>query len=444
MATKFYFHAANSSVAGTLPSTEQSSLTIGQSFDAQTVNRSMSTTIGTTQATLSRTPVIGATNYYVTKFISPKIYQTSIAANTWTYGFTASETATTQNFPVSGNNQSVRVNCYVWRPSDGTKVGTILDGTTASTVDEGSANSQTYHIVTFSGSQVTGVQDGDVIVFEVWFIVNSTVSTGTITFYYDGTTEGTENGTTTSAASNISTPEDINFLQRVTSDFITKYDISGRVTSDIIAKYDILGRVTSDFISKYNILERVESDFISKYTIYERVTSDLIAKYNITERIISDFISKYDIYQRIHSDFITKYNILERVVADFIAKYDILSSLTRVTSDLIVKYDITGRVTSDLTTKYDILSRVISDFIVKYNILGRVHSDFTTVYDILTDILTRVESDLTIKYNIVERVHSDLTTKYHIFGGLNRRLDDAFTAFPTLTKKIKGITKWRN
>ena len=201
MATKFYFHAAASGVGGTLPSTEQSSLTSTIDVDAQTVNRSMNTTIGTAQQTVSRVGNMATSsrNYYFTKFVSPPIYQTSIAANTWTYAFSASESTVQANFPVPGSSQPVRVNCYVWRPSDGTKVGTILDGNTASDVSEGGTGEEVYHITTFTGSSVAGVQNGDVIILEVWFVFASTVTSSlTIGFHYDGTTEYANDTTSTS------------------------------------------------------------------------------------------------------------------------------------------------------------------------------------------------------------------------------------------------------
>ena len=187
MATRLYFHAANSGVSGTLPSTEQSSLTLSKQADAVTVNRSMDTTIGTSETSLSIAQ--GTGTYYYTKFVSPLIYQTSIAANTWLYRFGAQSQDTGNNFPVSGNNAAVRVTAYVWKPSNGTKYADIIDSTSAATVDEGAASFKLWKITTFAGSQVTGLTSGDaVIVFEVWFsIAVGTGPSGNCLIYFDGT-----------------------------------------------------------------------------------------------------------------------------------------------------------------------------------------------------------------------------------------------------------------
>lgn len=212
MATRFYFHAASSGVSGTLPSTEQSTISENGHVDAQTVNRSMSTSIGTSEATLTLTTnaTVSAQNYYITKFVSPLIYQTSISANTWVYAFSAMEgTAAAQNWPVSGTNKAVYVNIYVWRPSNGSLVGTIRDGTSAATVDEASVSTKAYHIVNVTGSAVNNVQNGDVIIIEIWFQITQggATSYNTNNFYYDGTTVYAENGSAASAASYLETPE---------------------------------------------------------------------------------------------------------------------------------------------------------------------------------------------------------------------------------------------
>ena len=212
MATRLYFHAANSGVSGTLPSTEQSSLTLSKQADAVTVNRSMDTTIGTSETSLSIAQ--GTGTYYYTKFVSPLIYQTSIAANTWLYRFGAESDDTGNNFPVSGNNIAVRVTAYVWKPSNGTKYANIIDSTSAATVDEGSAGFKLWKVTTFAGSQVTGLTSGDaVIVFEVWFsIAVGTGPSGNCLIYFDGTDDTYGDGAIiTSGASFIETPEDLAF-----------------------------------------------------------------------------------------------------------------------------------------------------------------------------------------------------------------------------------------
>ena len=172
----------------------------------------MDTTIGTSETSLSIAQ--GTGTYYYTKFVSPLIYQTSIAANTWLYRFGAQSQDTGNNFPVSGNNAAVRVTAYVWKPSNGTKYADIIDSTSAATVDEGAASFKLWKITTFAGSQVTGLTSGDaVIVFEVWFsIAVGTGPSGNCLIYFDGTDDTYGDGAIiTSGASFIETPENLAF-----------------------------------------------------------------------------------------------------------------------------------------------------------------------------------------------------------------------------------------
>jgi hypothetical protein len=230
--TRFYFHNVANATSG-LPTTEQSTLTVGQSAEggtASALNKTMNTTIGTGQLSLAMT-ISGtvAKNCYYTRFVSVPLFQTSIAANTWTYNFAAAEGSTFLNFPVSGTNQPVRVNCYVWRPSTSTKIGTILDGNTASTVTEGTNNQIRSQQTTFAGAAVSSMQNGDVVILEVWFIVTPQVSFAA-TFYYDGTTVNTTAGSTvTNHASFLETPETLTLagaqhFDRTASDSVTLSD----------------------------------------------------------------------------------------------------------------------------------------------------------------------------------------------------------------------------
>ena len=91
MTTRLYFHLASSAVEDTLPTAAQSTLTADVNGDAQTVNRKMNTTVGAAQGEVDITTNATASrqNLYFTKFVSEPIYQSSVAANTWTYGFCA-------------------------------------------------------------------------------------------------------------------------------------------------------------------------------------------------------------------------------------------------------------------------------------------------------------------------------------------------------------------
>lgn len=199
MTTKLYFHAATSPVSGTLPSSTQSGLTISKSVDAQTVNRSMTTTIGTSQTSLALTSTAStsALSYYFTRFVSSPILGGSISADTWTWAFAAKESSASANFPTTTSGTGP-CSCYVWRPSTGAKVGNILISSTGMGTISEAGTSESALSGTFSGSAVT-CNVGDVICFEVVVTVTQASATAfTDTYYFDGTTAAS---TTSNAAS---------------------------------------------------------------------------------------------------------------------------------------------------------------------------------------------------------------------------------------------------
>lgn len=221
MPTRLYFHASSSSISGTLPGTDQSVLSSDVNGDSQTVNRSMSSTVGSSQTQISvAAPVPTGFNinvtYYMTRFVSPLLNQTSIASGTWTYTFATSADNGTNNFPVTSGPKAVRVNCYVWKPSNGTRYGTIKDGTTATTISESlPSTNEYYHITTFSGSAISSITAADaVIILEIWFQVTTDVNpSGSNYFYYDGTTVSANDAVTSSAASYLETPQTLSFIE---------------------------------------------------------------------------------------------------------------------------------------------------------------------------------------------------------------------------------------
>lgn len=212
-------HNATSAVSGTLPSTEQSTKTAAANYEAQTTNRSMNTTIGTAQQSLTFVNTSTRTNatLYCTKFVSANLNQTSIAANTWTYNFAAqtSQVTSITHYPVPSGSDSVPMCCYVWRPSTGAKVSNIFDGDSSSTYwdvgNKGQTDERSQH-GTFAGSAVT-CQVNDVIVVEAWIYLGASATTSaTLSFYYDGTTVTSNSGTIVSnQASYLETPETLSF-----------------------------------------------------------------------------------------------------------------------------------------------------------------------------------------------------------------------------------------
>ena len=184
------------------------------SSDAFTVNRTMNINIGTSQVSKSIATTVSTSlqNLYYTRFLSLPLSAQTISANTWDYNFAAQTNNLNANFPVNTSGP-VYINCYVWRPSTGAKVGTILEGDSVSDFAEVSISAaEKVCNGTFSGSSLA-IQDNDILVFEMIFQVTQSVSNArTNLVYYDGTTENTTDNTTVSSqASFINTPQTLSF-----------------------------------------------------------------------------------------------------------------------------------------------------------------------------------------------------------------------------------------
>ena len=223
-----YLHIDASAEAGTLPTTSQSARTAIFNFDAQTVNRTMDTIIGTGQTSITFA-IAQTTNQnracYISKFISPELNQTSVAANTWRYNFAtkASVVTSVDDWPcLDAPAGTQNITAYVWRPSNGTKVGNIFDSTVTGYYDVGNFRNNTTaekaEDGTFTGSAVTTVV-GDVIIVESWGSVYTTAATAsTLSFFFDGGTETLVDGTTVADhASFLETPENLSFVTAATT-----------------------------------------------------------------------------------------------------------------------------------------------------------------------------------------------------------------------------------
>jgi hypothetical protein len=116
------------------------------------------------------------------------------------------------NFPCTGASQAIYILCYVWRPGTG-KHATILEGNSNANFSEPTTNSKRSIQGTFSGAAVASMQNGDRIVFEVWFrLQHATTTSSFIYWYFDGNTETTVTNTLLTGiehASFIETPENL-------------------------------------------------------------------------------------------------------------------------------------------------------------------------------------------------------------------------------------------
>jgi hypothetical protein len=190
----------------------------------------MNTTIGTSQVSkaIATNASTSLQNLYYARFISMPLGSQTISANTWDYNFAAQCNNLNANFPVNTTGP-VYINCYVWRPSTGAKVGTILEGNSASDFAEVSAASaEKVANGTFSGSSLA-IQNDDVLVFEMIFqVTQGSANARTDTVYYDGTTENTTDNTTVSNhASFIQTPQTLSLATGGGAEDTTPNGITG-------------------------------------------------------------------------------------------------------------------------------------------------------------------------------------------------------------------------
>ena len=430
MVTTLYLRATTNALSGTFPTTEQSSRTSANDFEAnQATNRVLSVTKGTAQTSLANTSTgtTSQTDYYIGRWVSDLVNQTSVAANTWTLNVAGSRSGTSARFPSAGSGP-LYVNCYVWKPSDGTKYGTILDGATG---NRGGTNStsERSHQVTFTGSAVSSLTAGDaVIIFEFWAkITQSDTSTYTQTFYFDGATVTASDGTAVSDhASFISTPENITFggaLTQVNQTFTHLYKIVGRTAQSYTHKYKIrqLVSATKTHIYKirsivnatkthvYKIRALVNTTKTHKYKIVGRASATKTHIYKIVGRISVTKTHIYKLRALVNASKTFKYKIVGRTFQSFTHKYNIKSLINR---SLTHKYKIVGRASQIYTHVYKVRQLVTQTYTHKYKIALLVSNSYTHFYK----IIGRATKTYTHLYKIRSLVNATKTFKYKIVG----------------------------
>ena len=185
--------------------------------DAVTVHRSMSKTKGNTFANITWTTTNSSLTQmnYITHYISePLKGVTQIDANTWNMNTANMESN------ASANILFIVGTLFVWRPSTNATVGVIEDytGFTPSLEPSGV---NTYHknqgdFTSGISEQVTGVQDGDVLVLVVYSRHQQSAATAyTAGYQIDGTDEAgaaAQNASVSDFASYIETPQNLGFV----------------------------------------------------------------------------------------------------------------------------------------------------------------------------------------------------------------------------------------
>jgi uncharacterized protein (UPF0147 family) len=445
MATTLYFHAASNGLAN-LPTDEQSTLTPdANKSDAVTVNRSMNPTVGASPVFLGITSTAdtGAHNYYFGRFVSePLVSVTSISANTWTYKFAASSANASGNFPCSSTNKAVNVTCYVWRPGTG-KLGNILDGASAATVDEGTAGVQTYHIVSFTGSAVNSVQNGDVIVFEVWFQITQAAATGYVDrWFYDGTTDSAENATVTTPASCIITPQTLTFGTNIAQTFTHLYNIKTLIAQTYTHLYNIKNLIVQSYTHPYNIRQLATQTYTHLYNLRQLATQSYTHLYSIKNLIAQTYTHPYNIKNLIAQTYTHVYNILTsatQVMQSFTHIYNLRQLATQsythlynlktliaqtyqhlyniknlVTQSYTHPYNIRNLIAQTYQHLYSIKNLILQSYTHPYNIKNLVAQTYTHIYNLLG--ILQASQTFTHIYNIRELTSQTFTHKYNILN----------------------------
>jgi hypothetical protein len=307
MTTTFFFHATASPVAGTLPSTTQSGLTVtGSGGDAQTVNRSMDINIGASQTSIVKTSAANtsANHYYFTRFVSHPLSATTInsGSSSWSYNFAAQESNANANFPVTTSSVISSICCYMWRPSTGTRVGFILNGSSSSSYAE-ATTSESALSGTFSGASVV-IQTGDVLCMEIIFTTTQGSSSNfTQTFYYDGTTTSS----TSSNAAFLSTTQNLNFAYVVP--IVDSVSVSEHLTvAKFIAMFDTLQKKVAKKMPAEAALSVTDTISASKFVHrFPRSISDTVAT-------ITDAVTRVRTVPIINTDLLSLTEAVQKFV----------------------------------------------------------------------------------------------------------------------------------
>jgi hypothetical protein len=192
---KFYLHAVNSPVIGTLPpaGASGSSSTPTKIGTGGDTNRLMNGEIGVLQTSvvLTTNASTSAQSGLIGRWISPPLAAGNILVSS----------ATSPIRRISGSHSNSNSNLlftqdiYVWRPSSGTRVGELyLQGSANSGVSSVTSTSETDYSLTLTLGSGFGqaVLDNDVLVLEIWRSSNaqSMATAYSNTVFYDGATEG--------------------------------------------------------------------------------------------------------------------------------------------------------------------------------------------------------------------------------------------------------------
>lgn len=215
MSTRLYLHNAANALSGTFPTTWTGAvLTPVDVSDKAVTLRSADFNIGSSQVTATvSTSATTASHDIQHTWASSKPLQgaQTVGGGTWTVNIADAESNTSANHFINS------LTAYVWRPSTGASIGTIVSTRSGSSLEPTSTSSEQVSTFTIATSSVAA-QDGDVIILELYARPIQSMSTSyTVNSYYDGTTENTtENAVVSSHASFVESSEDLLFQPQYT------------------------------------------------------------------------------------------------------------------------------------------------------------------------------------------------------------------------------------
>ncbi len=246
MATRFYFrHVFYDIGDDDFPQTNQHpslSPTSGKIVDDFDECRQLSLSKGITASSISiiSNATTSQQTFYFGRWMTPRLNLSGgISANTWTCALAGWNSNSSGNFPVSGSNQTVQIFVYVWREGVGL-VGTIKQGASNANWSEPTAGSNRTYGGTFAGDAVGSLQDGDRIIYEMWYqITQSSASAYQDYFYAEGGTDVSSTNNTsiadpTTAATWLETPQDFTvYIPPITMNVVSSTNINNKFITSI-------------------------------------------------------------------------------------------------------------------------------------------------------------------------------------------------------------------
>lgn len=208
--SKFYLLDAATPNTGTMPTGAHINTNIGAGTPAAGARTARDATDvkGTanpdTESSITAAATVAAQQYEHRRFVSrPLAAQTFATADgNWTFSFARSESNT-------NHNGQIVASVYLWRPSSGLRVGTIVIVLAGAIMAATAETAETASPSGWTGSQA--IQGGDILVFEIDTSFTQAMSTAyTDQFAYNGTTEAS----TTTCASFIAPPAPLNLAKR--------------------------------------------------------------------------------------------------------------------------------------------------------------------------------------------------------------------------------------